>query len=139
MLAAPLGQLLISYAIANATEMGSLHFDAVIGVPMFPAKQRRRGYNQADRLARAVARGIDLPYRTGLLRRTRATRPQVGLSLAERSENVEEAFRGSPQCLGLSLLLIDDVSTTGSTLKHASKAAKAAGAKSVYCLTLAAG
>jgi ComF family protein len=139
-LAEPLGTALAHYARREAPSLGSLHVDAVAPIPMHPSRRRIRGYNQAERLARTVARELDLPLATDLLIRRSNTRPQVGLSQEARRQNLSNAFAvGNRPPTGMRILLIDDVSTTGSSLHECAKALKAEGASKVYGLTLAAG
>ncbi len=140
-LAEPLGARLAEYARVNARDLNGLAFDAVVPVPMHPARKRLRGYNQAERLACVAARELQLPHEPGLLVRPRPTRPQVGLEAAARHNNLADAFQSPPPAgaHGKALLLIDDVSTTTTTLHACARALQTAGAASVYALTLAAG
>lgn len=111
----------------------------VVPVPLHPAKLRQRGFNQALLLARYVARlpGLSLDYLS--LRRARDTAPQVSLGRKERLKNVAGAFRVThPAAIrGRDILLVDDVSTTGSTLNSCSRELAKAGAERVFCLLLA--
>jgi predicted amidophosphoribosyltransferase len=93
--------------------------DLILPVPLHRDRVRQRGYNQAELLARRCARG--LPLRRDLLRWRRATRPQVGLSAADRRSIVADAFtlassRAAALVESRRILLIDDVATTSSTL-----------------------
>lgn len=140
-LAVPLGMLLAAYAREQAPALNSLKFDALLAVPMHPARQRRRGYNQSARLAQVVGVELGLPLSLNALVRIRPTRPQVGLSAEARRTNLRGAFavRQPEAVVGKTLLLIDDVVTSGSSLYECSVTLKAAGAAAVYALTLAAG
>ncbi len=140
-LALPLGRLLAVYARAQASGLNHLHFDALLPVPMHPVRQRVRGYNQSERLARVLGAELSLPLLTGVLVRARPTRPQVGLSGETRRTNLRGAFTVKQPDLvrGRTLLLIDDVVTSGSSLHECASALKSAGASAVYALTLAAG
>ena len=140
-MAVPLGRLLAAYARDHAPEMNGLRFDALLPVPMHPIRQRRRGYNQSERLARVLGSELSLPLLTGALLRVRPTRPQVGLTGEARRTNLHGAFAVKPPeaVIGKTLLLIDDVVTSGSSLHECALVLKAAGAKAVYALTLAAG
>jgi ComF family protein len=116
--------------------------DMVIPVPLHRSRQRERSYNQAEALARAFVRLQRLPLRIDLLQRTRATQAQSRLSREERRRNVVGAFAlSSPAAAsaiaGKRILLIDDVSTTGSTLDAAAEPLRAAGAASVWGLAFA--
>lgn len=112
--------------------------DVIVPVPLHPARERARGYNQSALLARGLAEVTELPVRNDLLARIRATAPQVELGAEARRENVRGAFcceGGS--ATGLHVLLIDDVCTTGATLEACSQALHTGGASSVWALTLA--
>jgi len=115
-------------------------FDYLVPVPLHARRQRKRGYNQSELLANALARQIEIPARH-LLERTRATRPQVGLNAKARGENVRGAFSLYPRFAGdvrgSRVLLVDDVFTTGSTLRECAAVLQRAGAQSVCALTLA--
>jgi ComF family protein len=94
-----------------------LAFDAVIPVPMTRAGKRRRGYNQAELLARQLAAMTGIVCETKLLRKRAGRATQSTLARAERRANVQDAFVASPSVAGLSLLLVDDIITTGETLR----------------------
>jgi competence protein ComFC len=112
--------------------------DLVIPVPLAIARLRERGYNQAELLARPIALALGIPYAPKALVKIRETRPQVDLKAAERVENVAGAFRGEGRMVSRrSVLLVDDVATTGATLQACAAALIQAGAATVYCLTLA--
>jgi ComF family protein len=136
----PLARLMAGYWRANP-----IPTNLIVPVPLHPARQRERGYNQADLLAQALGGMIDVPVVTKGLRRVRHTQPQVNLNASERGENVRGAFiyqmseKGCSDVAvnGRRVLLIDDVCTTGSTLEACSLALKAAGASTVWGFTLA--
>lgn len=113
-------------------------FDAVIAMPMHWRKEWERGFNQAELLARPVARRYGLAL-TRNLRRSRYTKSQAGLNESARWTNLKDSFAvvRREQIAGKRVLLVDDVLTTGSTLRAAAEALKAAGAAHVTCLTLA--
>ena len=108
---------------------------------MHSARQRVRGYNQSERLARVLGQELRLPLLPNTLVRARPSHPQVGLSADARRTNLHGAFSVKrPEAVqGQTLLLIDDVVTSGSSLHECAAALKAAGASAVYALTLAAG
>lgn len=109
----------------------------LVPVPLDARRLQERGFNQAELLARELARRCGwLPPR-GLLRRTRATRPQSDLTAEERAANVEGAFAAETEVRGKVILLIDDIFTTGATAEAASRALLAAGARAVYVATVA--
>ena len=110
----------------------------LVPVPLHPARHRERGFNQAELLARELARLLDAPLSTGALRRTKDTSSQVSTSTrAERLTNVREAFAATDGVDGATIVLVDDVTTTGATLSAAAQALLSAGAVRVYGLTFA--
>jgi ComF family protein len=108
----------------------------VTAVPLAPAKLRRRGYNQAALLAQPVARGLGAPFRPRALFRARAGHSQVGADREARARQLAEAFVAR-DVRGASVLVVDDVRTTGATLGEARRALLAAGAARVFTLALA--
>lgn len=138
MLARPLGAMMAQYARSIPHRFGELQLDAVVPIPMGRGRLVRRGYNQAERLARAVAADLGVPIRAQFLRRTGHARPQVGLGRVQRRQNPLGAFEGDLASEGLRILLVDDVTTTGATMKAGALALKSVGAKAVYGLALAA-
>lgn len=109
----------------------------LIPVPLSAVRQRERGYNQAEALARVLAVSRGWPLATAL-RRTRATPPQIGLNRNARRQNVARAFTWEGQSLvGTSVLLVDDVLTTGATANACAVALKEAGAAWVGLVTVA--
>ena len=109
---------------------------ALVPLPLGAARRRERGYNQSESLARALARIIGVPVRTDLLWRTKETRRQTGLAPDAREANVRGAFRAGP-LRGHLPVLVDDVFTTGATLRSAASAFLAAGAQEVCAVTFA--
>jgi ComF family protein len=131
-LAEPLGTLLNEYLGGYP-----LPADALVAIPLHPARERARGYNQSLLLARALGQRHNLPVWDDVLTRTRHTRPQVELDAAHRRENVQAAFAAAERVSGARILLIDDVCTTGATMDACGLALKAQGAKSIWGLALA--
>ena len=112
--------------------------DFAVPVPLHHRRLNRRGYNQSALLAREIDKRLNLPVREDLLTRVKNSRPQVeAQSAQERRSNVAGNFRCHADASGLTVLLIDDVATTGSTLSECALALKAAGAVRVHGLTLA--
>ena len=113
-------------------------FDLITSVPLHSARRRERGFNQAELLGRALARIVGLPE-LKTARREAATKSQVGLSNAQRMENVRNAFKctHTSRVAGKRILLIDDVMTTGATVASAAGALIGAGAEKVSVLTVA--
>lgn len=111
--------------------------DCIVPVPLHASRLAERGYNQSALLARALGAAVGLPVDEKLVLRQRATRQQALLSAAERRANVEDAFVCGASAAGKRIVLIDDVCTTGATLEACAAAVRAAGATSVWALTLA--
>jgi ComF family protein len=112
--------------------------DIVVPVPLHPQRVRERGYNQSLLLARELARYTALPVIEEVLLRISPTPPQVGLSAAQRAENVRHAFSCRDDSLrGAQILLVDDVLTTGATMRACGSALLEGEAGAVWGLTLA--
>ncbi len=112
--------------------------DLIVAVPLHPSRERERGYNQSYLLSQELGKAIEIPAPRDGLRRVRNTLPQVDLSAHERWLNVQDAFSGDRTVLnGRSVLLVDDVCTTGATLLACARAAFEAGARYVWALTVA--
>lgn len=113
------------------------HIDCIVPVPLHPARFRQRGYNQSEAIAHALGLLLDCPMHPTALTRTRETASQVTKSQDERHLNVKDAFTGSALLLSYkTVLLIDDVMTTGATLQACADSAISAGARKVYGLTV---
>lgn len=111
--------------------------DAIIPIPQYPNKLRRRGYNQAHEIARELCSQGSLPFRPQLLKRITGGAAQEGLTAAQRRKNMEKAFQAHHEAAGLAVWLIDDVFTSGSTARSAASALLGAGAASVQLLFVA--
>lgn len=114
-------------------------WDALLPVPLHPVKQRERGFNQAERLARRLGAGVNVPVNTRLLKRVLPTPSQTRLSRTERADNMRRAFalRTDDKLNGQRFVLIDDVFTTGATTSACAKLLFQAGAKEVVVWTVA--
>ena len=129
-----------SIAAHMADFVRSLHWpvDTLIPVPLAPARLKERGYNQVALVARPLAYELGWRYASHALRKTRETRSQVGLNLSQRQENVRAAYQANQKFVqGRSILLMDDVATTGSTIRACTESLLSAGANEVYVLTIA--
>lgn len=113
--------------------------EVIMPVPLFPKRRRKRGYNQSSLLARALAASVGLPYVETALARSRNTVSQTTLGRKGRLENMTGAFTvENPSAVKRkTVLLVDDVATTGATLEGCAVALKAAGAKKVLAYTFA--
>jgi ComF family protein len=132
-LAAPFGDLLADFWLAH-----DLHADWIVPVPLHPARQRERGYNQSELLADRLAQRIGVPLARSGLQRIRVTAVQMELNAAQRKVNVAGAFEcAERQVRGRRVAIIDDVCTTGATLDACAAAVLKAGAASALGLTLA--
>ncbi|MGH8093596.1 MAG: ComF family protein [Chthoniobacterales bacterium] len=122
------------------SRLNGRRFDLIVPVPLHPARQRERGFNQAELLAIELRRESCLPLRN-VLQRTRYTTTQTQFDRSERMENLRGAFRLRRGCdvQDLRMLLVDDVLTTGSTLSECASVLKKAGALSVHAATAARG
>jgi ComF family protein len=116
-----------------------IHADVVVPVPLHPSRQKERGYNQAELIARPLARRLRLPLGSYLLVRTKPRPAQFLLTRRQRWESVRGAYatRAGVQVDKLRILLVDDVMTTGATLDSCSRALLKAGAAAVIGLTVA--
>ncbi|MBI4369047.1 MAG: ComF family protein [Elusimicrobia bacterium] len=113
--------------------------DAIVPVPLHPSRLRRRGFNQAEIIALAVSRQCGLPVLKNMLARAKATKAQKNIKdPSARRLNVKNAFKAMPPVKEIRrILLVDDVSTTGATLKECALALEAAGAQKIHAFTLA--
>jgi competence protein ComFC len=114
--------------------VGEGHFDAVVPVPLHSSRLRKRGFNQAELLARGVAEKLKATV-SDTLEVVRSTRDQVELSAAQRRANVAGAYTATKPLRG-KILLIDDVFTTGATMSACAGTMVRAGAKEVHALSL---
>lgn len=130
-LARPLGTLMAEAASSLGEEL-----DGVTWVPMSPQKLRRRGYNQSELLAKAVAKELGLPA-WDLLEQVRETDTQHSLTRAQRADNVRGTYRAKSAALGKRLLLVDDIVTTGATLRACAQGLYGAGAQKVCAVCAA--
>lgn len=111
--------------------------DLIIPVPLAPKRLAKRGFNQAVELARRLARNWDVPLDTREVARAIDTLPQASLPWKERAKNIRHAFSCSCDLSGKSVLVVDDVMTTGTTLNELAGTLKACGAAWVGNLVLA--
>lgn len=130
---APLGRLMASRMAAPAEGI-----DEVVAVPLHWRRRWTRGYNQAECIARGLAESLGRPCGGRGLHRTRPTLPQTGRNRRERLVNLRGAFAADRRHFdGRRLLLVDDVVTTGATLRACARALREAGAEAVHAVAAA--
>jgi ComF family protein len=129
-----------SLALPFATFVAALDWnpDILIPIPLSRLRHAERGYNQVGVVARPLSMALNIAYVPRALSKERETRTQVGLTGPERKENVRGAFRAhTPLVAGKSVLLLDDVATSGATLSAAAESLREGGAERVLAVTLA--
>jgi ComF family protein len=112
--------------------------DVIVPVPLYPARHAERGFNQSAEIARHLGRRLQLPIDERLAARRRATPPQVGLHLDERRRNLADAFLAAG-ATGRRVAIVDDVTTTGTTLQELARELRRTGAEAVdaWCVARA--
>ena len=109
----------------------------LIPVPLSSQRQKQRGFNQAELMARCLAEAVDLPVDVQALRRIRNTAPQHGLDRLSRKANLAGAFEGDPRRIqGRFVILVDDIYTSGATLVEAARALRCCEATKICALTV---
>jgi len=138
---APLSKPLAGFANAclGADEPTWQDADFLVPVPLHPARRRERGFNQARLLARDLGAQRGLGVLAGSLVKTRNASAQAGLRAADRERNVRGVYavKHPDRVRGRTLILVDDVTTTGATLRECARVLRTAGAKEVRAITLA--
>ncbi|MBM4445859.1 MAG: ComF family protein [Chloroflexi bacterium] len=129
----------LAILMANYLQDNPVHGEVLVPIPLHPRRLRERGYNQSTLLAEELSKLIALPVIDDSLRRLKDSLPQARTAtVEERKRNVENAFACRDEKLnGKSVILIDDVCTSGATLEACAEVLKVAGAVSVWGLTLA--
>lgn len=130
-----LNEAMISFG--NMEMLSKKKFDVVISIPLHKSKLRERGFNQSSLIAEKVAGYLLIPFDESILERVQNTKSQSGLKRLERVENIKGAFELIGDVRGKKVLLVDDVWTTGSTMRECTKVIKRNGAKEVWGLVLA--
>ena len=121
-------------------ELRAMKADAIIPVPMYPKKQRKRGYNQAEVLAKALGKRLDVPVRNDVVERVRDTVPMKMLDSSERRSNLKKAFNISQNDVEFKcIILVDDIYTTGSTIDELARGFRRHGVNRIFFVTLAIG
>lgn len=122
-------------ALAIKQYFYEVKFDVVVFVPLHPINKMRRGYNQSELIARKLAELLNLPVASKVLSCKLKLKPQHETPFEKRSENVKDKYRHNHSLKGKTVLLIDDIKTTGATLNECAKELMRAGASEVYCAT----
>jgi competence protein ComFC len=127
--------------LSEAVERRHMAIDLLVPIPLAPGRLRTRGFNQSELIARRLGDRIDVAVLGSCLERVRETPPQVGQSLEQRQTNVKGAFacREPWRAEGRRIGLVDDVMTTGATMRSCAEALKASGAERVFGLVVARG
>jgi len=128
--------LLMAQQIHNSIHALDELPDGLLAVPLHPARQRERGYNQATELARPISKELKIPLLHNLAQRIKATPAQSSLPLRERRQNLKDAFVVNYPIKNQHIAIIDDVMTSGATVNTLATKLKQAGARrvSVWCL-----
>jgi len=122
--------------LTDTLQEKALHADSITNVPLHRKKRRKRGYDQSEVLARALAEHSGIPYES-TLKRIVDTPTQTNLDRSRRIANVKGAFETSADVRGKCILLVDDVLTTGSTAAECARTLLKSGAREVRILTFA--
>ena len=114
-----------------------MQVDVLVPVPVHPSRKRARGFNQAEVLAVCLGKRLGIPVGSGMLIRDKKTKPQKELSAADRLKNLSGAFRAGTIPEGIkTVLLVDDIYTTGSTVEACARALRSAGVSRVYFVVI---
>lgn len=115
----PFGEIMLKTIQKNQLE----DIDLIIPVPIYEDRWKERGFNQAELLAKYIGKSLGIEYRFDIIEKIRNTHPQSTLDITERKVNLLNAFKGSnlEYVRGKRILLVDDVTSTGSTLKEVAK------------------
>ena len=121
-------------------QLRRLNAQALVPIPLHPSKKRKRGYNQAEEFAQELSRLSGIPVRTDLVKRQKRTKPLKTLNTSERQNNLKKAFLFTQNDVKLStIILVDDIYTTGATLDAVASVCHEAGIARIYGVTVAVG
>lgn len=111
----------------------------ILPIPLHPLKKAERGYNQSDFICKGLSKALNIQYRTNIIKRSRFTHSQTTMTLEERKQNVNEAFKQKKKraITGKRILLVDDVITTGATITECAKVLLENGADKIYAFSIA--
>ena len=135
-LSVPLSLLILNYLQNINCQIDNSFI--IVPVPMHPKKKRRRGFNQSEEIAKIISQSTNIPLSTTLIK-IKETKPQMELNRIERMENIKNCFAitNKKEIENKTILLLDDVYTTGTTIEECAKVLKENGAKEVWGLTIA--
>ena len=138
-LSQPLSQLIITHLHLVSNDAFLKENSVLIPVPLYKSREKWRGFNQAEELAKHISRHFNIPLEKEVLLKTKKTKEQVRLKKAERARNIIGAFQiKHPQRIkDKGVFLVDDVFTTGSTMEECARVLKQSGAKEVWGITVA--
>lgn len=100
------------------TDILNLKADCIVPVPLHYAREKERGYNQAELMAKQISHELNLPFRTDLIIRAKKRKPQVKSKLSEREKNIKDVFQVINKDEKLRIIILDDVVTSGATMKE---------------------
>ncbi|MBQ5699633.1 MAG: ComF family protein [Lachnospiraceae bacterium] len=124
-------------AVRFEREIRKMKVDAIVPVPVHPSRRRKRGFNQAEVLAKILGERLGIPVKSELLKRTKKTLPQKELTVGERLKNLSGAFwAGEIPSDIRRVLLVDDIYTTGSTVEACTRVLKASGVETIYFVVI---
>jgi len=135
-----IGKMLGKLAANGALDkINSWKCNAIIPIPLHKLKKTKRGYNQAYFISKGIADIIELPVVSNAIKRIKFTETQTKLNIKERENNVYNAFkiRNKNRIKNKNLILVDDVITTGATIKECAKILKENGAKNIFAISVA--
>jgi len=123
----------------NSYKISSWDIDCIVPIPLHHLKKTERGYNQSFYIAKGLSKSLNIQISKYFLKRKKFTQSQTTMDLIEREENMKEAFvaKKTSKLKGLNILLVDDVITTGSTIKECGKTLLNANADKVYAASIA--
>lgn len=115
------------------------NIDIILPIPLHHLKKAERGYNQSEFIVKGMSSKLKIPYTTRVLTRVRYTESQTAFNLMDREKNISNAFkvRNKNKIISKNVLIVDDIITTGSTIRECGKALLESGGKSVYACSVA--
>ncbi|MRS01941.1 ComF family protein, partial [bacterium] len=129
---------ILAKPLIEVVEKSGWQIDLVVPVPLSKSRMQSRGYNQAALISRYLAASLNIPHSSHDLRRIKNTFTQTKMNVNKRFTNLLDAFYANPATLKKkNILIIDDVITTGATMRNCTNALLAAGAEKIYCLSVA--